>query len=750
VLENYTAGHYSYTVDNTATIRQTGQSDDASVTVHCYAPVVDKTAEATFARSYSWTIDKTVTPTPIDMFVGDTHEVDYTVVVDRTTNDASFQVTGQILVMNPHPTRAMTVSVADVLDDGTVADLSCEGTLEVPADDAASCFYTALPLDGSAVLNTATVGFAGVDFLATEAFTFSNTEVGYSQVNVVDSNAGALGLATDDATFAYSANLECFEVGQSIHPNVASITETAQSDDASVVVNCYDIAIEKTAFTEYFRRYDWLVTKRALDPQGADLTELLLDVGQTYEIPYEVSVDLAGAEDYGHRAWGEVTVTNPAPIPAPIASLLDELDGIPIALDCGGFAFPGNVPADGSLVCTYDVPVAEGSALNEAEVVLQNFHFTAAGVPTPSGTRTKSDNADLLWGGPEDLEDECTDVYDDHGEGPELLGEACYDETLPKLFAYTFPVTPTEEDCDGFWVNNTARQVEQDSDRFTEDEWAIWIIVNCPEGCTLTQGYWKTHSNLGPAPYDEAWGNIGDFDEDTAAEEEGESLFGFGTWYDVFWTAPKGNAWYSLAHQWMAAYLNWKNDASTPDEVDTALADGASLLAMGPGAFVAPKGNAKTTPQGIATLALIEQARTAAGILASYNEGWIGPGHCDEDNSSAPSKVDEQNGVAIAAEAIAEAAADEVIEIPTEFSVTSYPNPFNPTTTIQVALPEASHVRVAVYDVLGRMISMLVDGEMPAGTHRVTFDGGSLPSGVYLYRLDYAGGTVTRTMQLLK
>jgi hypothetical protein len=48
------------------------------------------------------------------------------------------------------------------------------------------------------------------------------------------------------------------------------------------------------------------------------------------------------------------------------------------------------------------------------------------------------------------------------------------------------------------------------------------------------------------------------------------------------------------------------------------------------------------------------------------------------------------------------------------------------------------------------MVQMLVDGQLSAGTHSVTFDAGSLPSGVYLYRFEHAGGAVTRTMQLLK
>lgn len=45
----------------------------------------------------------------------------------------------------------------------------------------------------------------------------------------------------------------------------------------------------------------------------------------------------------------------------------------------------------------------------------------------------------------------------------------------------------------------------------------------------------------------------------------------------------------------------------------------------------------------------------------------------------------------------------------------NYPNPFRGRTTVQFALPEASHVTLAVYDVLGRQVALLVDGELPAG-----------------------------------
>jgi hypothetical protein len=80
----------------------------------------------------------------------------------------------------------------------------------------------------------------------------------------------------------------------------------------------------------------------------------------------------------------------------------------------------------------------------------------------------------------------------------------------------------------------------------------------------------------------------------------------------------------------------------------------------------------------------------------------------------------------------------------------NFPNPFNPVTTIRFGLPATALVRVAVYDMLGREIKVLVDGAMPAGFHEVTFDAGSLASGLYLYRLETPEGVQVRPMTLLK
>ena len=80
----------------------------------------------------------------------------------------------------------------------------------------------------------------------------------------------------------------------------------------------------------------------------------------------------------------------------------------------------------------------------------------------------------------------------------------------------------------------------------------------------------------------------------------------------------------------------------------------------------------------------------------------------------------------------------------------NYPNPFNPVTVIQYALPEAGHVSLIVYDMLGREVQRLVDGEMIAGVHRVNFEAGSLSSGLYFYLLNTGEQSIARRMMLLR
>jgi hypothetical protein len=78
------------------------------------------------------------------------------------------------------------------------------------------------------------------------------------------------------------------------------------------------------------------------------------------------------------------------------------------------------------------------------------------------------------------------------------------------------------------------------------------------------------------------------------------------------------------------------------------------------------------------------------------------------------------------------------------------PNPFNPTTTIRYNLQTASRISLKVFDISGRLVTTLVEGNKEAGTHQVTFDGSRLASGVYLYKLEAGGQTATGRMELIK
>jgi hypothetical protein len=79
----------------------------------------------------------------------------------------------------------------------------------------------------------------------------------------------------------------------------------------------------------------------------------------------------------------------------------------------------------------------------------------------------------------------------------------------------------------------------------------------------------------------------------------------------------------------------------------------------------------------------------------------------------------------------------------------NYPNPFNPTTMVPFSLPSASDVSLKVYNIAGQLVGS-VSGVYEAGSHSIEFDGSSLSSGIYFYKLDAGTFTDTKKMVLLK
>jgi len=198
-------------------------------------------------------------------------------------------------------------------------------------------------------------------------------------------------------------------------------------------------------------------------------------------------------------------------------------------------------------------------------------------------------------------------------------------ETGSATFTYSRTITAPLHSCDSFDVTNDVEVLDGNPDLpFATDSLTIHVNVHCHEnnGCTLTQGYWKTHSAQGPAPFDANWNNI------TPSAENTPFFFSGQTWFQVFWTsAAGGNAYYILAHQYEAAVLNKLNGASSTSAVDAAITAAAGWF-----------NNAAHTPAYAGGLSGNNAERKMllgwATTLGNYNSGLIGPGHCSEDSSS--------------------------------------------------------------------------------------------------------------------
>lgn len=92
-----------------------------------------------------------------------------------------------------------------------------------------------------------------------------------------------------------------------------------------------------------------------------------------------------------------------------------------------------------------------------------------------------------------------------------------------------------------------------------------------------------------------------------------------------------------------------------------------------------------------------------------------------------------------------------VPELPGKFMLhQNFPNPFNPVTFIGFELPEQGKADLVVYDLLGKEICVLVRKHLPAGFHRVAFNGHALPSGMYIYSLQFGENIINRKMVVVK
>jgi beta-N-acetylhexosaminidase len=88
--------------------------------------------------------------------------------------------------------------------------------------------------------------------------------------------------------------------------------------------------------------------------------------------------------------------------------------------------------------------------------------------------------------------------------------------------------------------------------------------------------------------------------------------------------------------------------------------------------------------------------------------------------------------------------------VPENYSLSNYPNPFNPATNILFSINHSSHVTIKIYNIMGQLIKSLVNGELKKGNYRLQFDGSRLASGVYIVVLQAPSVLLTKKIMLLK
>lgn len=563
-----------------------------------YELAVSKTANTYYVRTYTWIIDKSVDDNSHTGFVGDSFQSNYNVSVDQTVNDTDHRIYGNITITNPAP-FTVNISVADSIDNIGAVTTDCPAS--VGAGSTVVCSYSVNSGGQVGTLNTVNVtssveGVAGGQATAGIIWGGPSTIVGSPSVNVSDTVQGPLGNTSGDQNYHYPRNFACptditryFNgVYTENFPNTASIdTNPQQSDSELVTLTCYAPVASKTALTAYDRDWTWTIDK------SADQTSLTLATGQVWTVNYNVSVN-ASSDDSNFVVSGVIQVQNPNPSQAMNVSVSDMVGTTPATVDCGNGQTNVSIPASALLTCIYSADLGDGDkpadGVNTATVILNGIYPFSA-------------TANYSFGTPTNETDECVAVTDTLGG---TLGTVCASD-LVKSFSYSYTVGPYAT-CGNYTVDNTVVAKANDSGDEVNDTVSIPIHVPCG-GCTLTQGYWRTHSLRGPAPYDDAWLLVGPAGSDTTFFATGK------TYYEILWLPVAGDPYLILAKQYIAAKLNVLNGADAT-VLGMSLTQAEALLTQ------YNLGNVPANKRG--------QFTSLAGTLDSYNNGLTGPAHCSE------------------------------------------------------------------------------------------------------------------------
>ena len=576
------------------------------------------TAEGLLTEAFPWTLEKTASPAELALFRGDVGTTEFTITATRGDASDVYSVAGKACATNTgaDPTEGLTVAikVQYSVSGGAFEDLSGASVTITPetqlAPDEKACYEYEIPFApvtnatyrsiaefGITNLSGTAPGTLNADFDAPASYTGQLNP----SVNVEDSS-GQSWTFDDDGTQTYEQTFGCDD-NAGDNANTATIVETGDEASANVAVTCYALDVAKTAATEFTRTWEWALDKTS------DVAALTVPVGFPFAIDYGVT-PTATSVDGDAKVSGTITVTNPAPMDAKVLSVADAATpDITLVVMCEGATFPVTLATDETLECTYEGDLPDLSTReNLATAELQNVTYDAAGVATETGTTAFTGTETIDFGDPTYDVDTCIDVTDDQGGS---LGTACLDD-LPKTFTYSVTWGPFET-CGSHDGVNVASFITNDTGATGSDSWIVAVNVPCGPNCTLGQGYWKNHSEQGPAKYDETWAYLPD-GGDTPFFDSGLS------WLETMRTPPKGgNAFFILARQYAAAWLNGLRGADV-SAVATEIQRAAELLDQYDG-----------NPDGMDLIAgdVRKEFIQIAETLDDFNSGRLGPGKCD-------------------------------------------------------------------------------------------------------------------------
>jgi hypothetical protein len=455
-----------------------------------------KTAEGSFLRAeYAWTISKTVTPDSWDLFTGDTGTSSYEITLTKgsavitridnvpavmqglitVTNTGGVATTGLVILDNVIG-KAPGGNWAPVPGPGVIVSTRAHPVL-LPGESYSYPYVVKfVPLPGYEYRNRAYVTIT--NFVGHIGFSFGVTAeadptpltggVSNDTVHVTDSYAGGpQNVAVSDSTvFTYTRTFSA----TGTYTNTAKITETGQSDDATVEVEVNDLSVSKTAQTNSARTYVWDIIKGVSQPT----TDIY--VGDTMTVLYDVTAT-ATLVDSQFKAEGVIVIVNPSDRDA-LVTVSDVISpDIVATLDPAGPTY--TVPADDTLTISYTADLPDGTdRTNKVTVSLQNYAFAPDGSATPTGTTDYSATAEVDFDDPGAVTDETVNVEDSwYGD----LGQVTAPGTT---FYYERTFGPYDDPASICDKNKATLELGDGSELESEaevcfDVWALCVEKDC-------------------------------------------------------------------------------------------------------------------------------------------------------------------------------------------------------------------------------------------------------------------------------